>query len=160
MHLFIEAGIRGGVAVISHRHGQANLPELPNYEPSEPNNHLVYWDANNLYGWVMSQYLPTGEFKWLNNEEIDELDVDQIKDDNEYGYIYECDLEYPEELHDKHSDYPLAPERISVKPNMLSDKQIDILECHERQCMIKNGIYIGPIKPSVKDSFPKLILRI
>ena len=158
MHLFIEAGIRGGVAVISHRHGQANLAELPNYDPSEPNEHLVYWDANNLYGWAMSQYLPTGDFKWLNNEEIDELNVNRIKDENEYGYIYECDLEYPEELHDKHSDYPLAPERISVKPNMLSDKQMDILECHERQCMIKNGIdSIGPIKPSVVDSFPKLI---
>ena len=111
MHLFIEAG----VAVISHRHGQANLPDLPNYDSSKPKQHLVYWDANNLYGWAMSQYLPTGDFKWMKDEDIDELDVNQMKDDTERGYIYECDLEYPQDLHDKHSEYPLAPERISVK---------------------------------------------
>ena len=138
MHLFIEAGIRGGVAVISHRHGQANLPDLPNYDSSKPKQHLVYWDANNLYGWAMSQYLPTGDFKWLTEEEIDGLDLLAIADDSQYGYIYECDLEYPQELHDTHSDYPLAPERISVSPNMLSSKQMDILECYERQSMMKN----------------------
>ena len=158
MHLFIEAGIRGGVAVISHRHGQANLPDLPNYDSSKPKQHLVYWDANNLYGWAMSQYLPTGDFKWLTEEEIDGLDLLAIVDDSQYGYIYECDLEYPQELHDTHSDYPLAPERISVSPNMLSSKQMDILECYERQSMMKNNIdFIGPIKPTVSESLPKLI---
>jgi hypothetical protein len=70
--------------------------------------YLEYLDANNLYGWAMSQYLPRGGFKWLNSSIITDilnLDVNSPK-----GYIFEVDLTYPEELHDKHSDFPLAPE--------------------------------------------------
>ena len=43
-HLFIEASIPGGVAFISHRHGQGNLPDLPNYDSNKPKQHMVYWD--------------------------------------------------------------------------------------------------------------------
>lgn len=60
-HLFIESGIRGGVSVISHRFAKANLPALEGYDDTQPNQHLIYWDANNLYGWAMSQPLPTGD---------------------------------------------------------------------------------------------------
>lgn len=42
--------------------------------------------------------------------------------------------EYPDDLHDEHLDYPLAPERISVKPNDLSPKQLEILKTlHEQR---------------------------
>ena len=36
------------------------------------------------------------------------------------------DLEYPTELHGSHNDYPLAPEVMNVKANMLSEKQVEI----------------------------------
>ncbi|GFT48691.1 uncharacterized protein TNCV_4632411 [Trichonephila clavipes] len=71
---------------------------------------LLYLDANNLYGWAMSQYLPLNDFKW-----VDFLDVDNIDENGGKGYILEVDLEYPESLHDDHSDLPLAPES-SVPP--------------------------------------------
>ena len=100
-------GIRGGVSVISHRHAKANVPNLPDYDPSKPNNHLMYLDANNLYGWAMSQPLPTGGFQWLTNAEILQLDIDTVPDS--IGYFLEVDLEYPSGLHDLHADYPLAP---------------------------------------------------
>jgi hypothetical protein len=66
-HLFIEAGIRGGVSSINHRYAKANLAQLPGYNPDESNKHLIYWDANNLYGWAMSQSLPTGEYNLFYN---------------------------------------------------------------------------------------------
>ncbi|GFS78866.1 uncharacterized protein NPIL_325711 [Nephila pilipes] len=53
----------------------------------------------------MSQPLPLNNYKW-----VDFLDVDHIDENGEKGYFLEVDLEYPESLHDYHSDLPLAPE--------------------------------------------------
>lgn len=52
MHLFIERGIRGGIAMISHRHSQANNRFQESYDPTKPSNFIMYYDANNLYGYV------------------------------------------------------------------------------------------------------------
>ncbi|KAK0056091.1 hypothetical protein Bpfe_014492 [Biomphalaria pfeifferi] len=81
---------------------------------------IIYLDANNLYGWAMSQPLPLKDFKWLTEEDISSLDIKNISDDAETGYILEVDLEYPEELHDQHNDFPLAPEKINLTKEMLS----------------------------------------
>ena len=86
-----------------------------------PSKYIMYLDANNLYGWEMSQYLPTGGFRWLKQTEIDKLNLNKYKDDSKRGLILEVDLEYPKELHNLHNDYPLGPERIKVKNEMLSD---------------------------------------
>ena len=59
-HLFIKSGIRGGVSTICHRYAKSNVPG--DFDESKPIKHLIYLDANNLYGWAMSQYLPTSNF--------------------------------------------------------------------------------------------------
>ncbi|XP_068742088.1 uncharacterized protein [Montipora capricornis] len=120
MYLFVEEGIRGGISMISNRYGKANNLYVPDFDSTQDKNYIMYLDANNLYGWAMSQPLPTHEFFWLTEHEIEELNVMSIPDDGEEGYILEVDLEYPKELHDLHSDYPLAPETMKVTPNMLS----------------------------------------
>jgi hypothetical protein len=119
MYLFIEEGLRGGISMISNRFSKANNPYVPDYDP-DYSSYVMYLDANNLYGWAMSQPLPTGEFDWLNEQEISNLDITQITDDSEEGYILEVDLKYPKELHDLHNDYPLAPEKMKICPEMLS----------------------------------------
>ena len=73
---------------------------------------------NNLYGWAMSEYLPYGEFKWLNN--VNGFDVNSISEKSPIGYFLEVDLEYPKELNELHNDYPLAPEKLAVFSHMLS----------------------------------------
>jgi len=123
MHLFIEKGLRGGMAVITKRYAKANHKDVPDYDAEKPSNHLIYLDANNLYGWAMSQYLPTHDFQWLSEEDIRHLDVDAVPDCGETGYVFEVDLEYPNELHDLHNDYPLAPEPFDIQPDMLSAYQ-------------------------------------
>ena len=74
---------------------------------------------NNLYGWAKSRYLPYGGFKWLKN--VDRFDVNSISKKNPVGYILEVDLKYPDELHVLHNDYPLAPEKLAIPYDMLSD---------------------------------------
>ena len=82
---------------------------------------IMYLDANHLYGWAMSQYLPTGGFKWLTDKEIDKVDMAKYKDEGSTGLILEVDTEYPEWLHDTHNSYPLVPEQLEVTSDMLSD---------------------------------------
>ncbi|KAK3765304.1 hypothetical protein RRG08_027310 [Elysia crispata] len=126
-HLFIEKGMRGGISMVSKRHARANNPAVEGYNPERPNSHILYLDANNLYGWAMSQPLPTGGFRWV--EDCDGL-VGTIKDqpaDGPEGFILEVDLEYPQELHDEHNAYPLAPERMVVQKKWMSEYQHGLL---------------------------------
>ena len=88
---------------------------------------------NNLYGWAMSEYLPYGEFKWLKN--VDEFDVNSINEKSEIGYFLEVDLEYPDELHELHNDYPLAPEKLIASSDMVSKYFKRIAD----ECKIKVG---------------------
>ena len=71
-----------------------------------------------MYGWSLSEYLPCEKFEWLEN--IDKLDVMSINEKNDIGYFLEVDLEYPDELHKLHNDYPLAPEKLAVTNDMIS----------------------------------------
>ncbi|GFW42907.1 uncharacterized protein TNCV_734401 [Trichonephila clavipes] len=100
-------------------HNRCNLNfKLANYIPVLIHNlrnyagHLLIQgiDANNLYGWAMSQHLPTHDFSWTDED----VNFMIVPDDSETGYIFEVDLEYPDELHDLHNCYPLAPETIEV----------------------------------------------
>ena len=63
MFEFIEKGMRGGISYIANRYGKANNKYMKEYDEKSPSKYIMYLDANNLYGWAMSQYLPTGDFK-------------------------------------------------------------------------------------------------
>ena len=111
--LMIEKGIRGGIRIISNRYGKANNKYMKDFNKMEPSKYLMYVDANNLYGWAMSEKLPVHSFKWMSNKEIENLFNNQIVQVWEKTpCILEVDLTYPEELHDLHNDYPLCPERV------------------------------------------------
>ena len=114
MQLFIEKGLRGGISYIAHRYATANNKYIKNYDPNKQFSYIIYSDANNLYGWAMSQPLPYGNFRWVNADSV-------IPKKKGIGHIYEVDLEYPEELHDLHNDYPCVAEKIKVSDDMLSD---------------------------------------
>ena len=88
---------------------------MKNYDKDEESSYIQDLDANNLYGWAMSQKLPVNGFKWI--EDIFKTDGDFIKNYNEddhFGYFLNVDIEYVRELHDLHSDLPFLPERMKI----------------------------------------------
>jgi hypothetical protein len=132
MYLFFESSIRGGVSTISKRFATANNPYLVDqtqYRPDDEQSYLLYLDANNLYGYAMKQRLPVGGFRWVPDNELQDvvkkiLDVNHpnhIGEDSDIGYMLEVDLDYIEKLHDKHSDLPLCPSKVKIVEGMLSN---------------------------------------
>ena len=98
---------------------------MQSYDVNKPSKFIVYFDKNNAYSWAMHQYLPCNRFRWLSQKEIDKSDVNLIKcnfieENSSDRSILEVDLEYPDELHDFHNDYPLASEKLEISHNMLS----------------------------------------
>ena len=73
---------------------------------------------NNLCCWGLSGCLRYGGFKWLKN--VDGFDVNSISEKSPIGCFLEVDPEYPDEVHELHNDYPLAPEKIAVSSDILS----------------------------------------
>ena len=73
--LLMEKGIRGGLSMISQRYAHANNPLVEGYDDSKPSNYLMYYDANNLYGFAMKEPLPTGGFEFLSPREITDFDL-------------------------------------------------------------------------------------
>ena len=88
MHLFIERGMRGGISCTSKRRSKANNKYCPDYDQTKPENRIVYVDVNNLYGKVMSRYLPYGGFKWVkvNNKVVNR--ILNTSADILYGYFW------------------------------------------------------------------------
>lgn len=132
MYMFCEKGLRGGISMISHRHARANNKYMKTYDPNVESSYITYLDANNLYGHAMIQSLPYANFEWVDSI------PSCVGDDDEYGYIVECDLHYPQHLHDSHNNYPLAPEKLAVKQSQLSPYQINQMDKHnEKHCTIE-----------------------
>ena len=118
MLLMFERGIRGGITQSVHRWAAANNPPYmgSEYDPSHLTKYLQYPDANNLYGWAMSQPLPTGGFHWV---EVDESKgfkyiVDELAKRKDHGYLLEVDVAYPKELHDYHNDLPFMCGKMKI----------------------------------------------
>ena len=58
-------------------------------------SHLLYVDANNLYGWVMSQKLPVNGFKWVEDlSQFNEHFIKNYDENSDKRYILEVDIEY------------------------------------------------------------------
>ncbi|KAJ8973246.1 hypothetical protein NQ317_005459 [Molorchus minor] len=127
MLMFIERGIRGGISQCCNRFSQANNKYLDDYDSNKPSTYLMYFDVNNLYGWAMSQPLPSEGFQWSDTN----IDVTTVPDDGEIGYILEVDLEYPETLHDLHKDLPLCAEH-RTPPNSKFPKLMTTLYPKDR----------------------------
>ena len=115
MLLMVEKRIRGGICHAIHKYTKANNKYMKNYDEKEESSYIQYLDANNLYGGAMSQKLPVVGFKWEKNKsKFTEDFIKNYNEDSDKGYILEVDVNYPENLHDLHSDLPFLPERMKI----------------------------------------------
>ena len=139
MFQFFEKGMREGARYIAYRYAKANIKYMSTCDKTKPSNYIMYLDANNLYGWAMSQLLPIGVLRW--EEDPNNIDYDDYLEDSDRGLVLEVDLEYPERLHWEHNGYQLAPESMEIKKDMLSDYAKEISE--------KYNISVGGVKKLV-----------
>ena len=117
MLLMVEKGIRGGICQAIHRYAKANNKYMKNYDKDIISSYLMYLDANNLYGWAMSQKLPVNGFKWVEKSRLSRFNERFIKNYNEnsdIGYFLEVDIDYPKELFNLHKDLPFLSESKEV----------------------------------------------
>ena len=150
---FFERQIRGGLSTAIHRFAQANNKYLPNYDNTKPSTFLKYIDANNLYGYAMSQKLPTGNFHWLTQSELSHFsnNFQNIDLEGNIGYTLEVDMEYPNELHNYHNDLPFLPEVLKCDNNTsklvanLNNKHNYVLNIKTLKQAIKHGLKLTKI---------------
>ena len=158
MLLMFEKGIRGGISMISNRYGEANNKYMgKKFNKNELSKYLMYLDANNLYGCAMSEKLPIHSFKWLSSGEMEKLFDNQVVQIwKKTPCILEVDLEYPEDLHDLHNDYPFCPEKVECKngvekliPNLRNKTKYVIHYKYLIQCL-KAGLKLKKIHRGIK----------
>ena len=113
--LMVGNGIRGGICQATHRYAKANK-DMKNYDKSIESSYLAFLDANNLYGWVMSQKLPINGFEWVKYlSKFNEDFIKKYDEDSNIGYFLEVDAEYPKTFFNSYKDLPYLPERKKVE---------------------------------------------
>ena len=136
-----------------HRYALANNKYMRDlYDPNKESSYIQYLDANNLYGWPMSQLLPTSKFKWVNIKpsQISALTTSKIK-----GYLLEVDVRCPTELHDSHNDLPFMCEKMKINkveklvPN-LRDKKDYIIHIQASDQALKHGLVLEHIHRAIE----------
>ena len=144
---FLMKGVRGGLSYIAKRRSVANLPG-DNFDPSKPQQHLLYIDCNNLYGRALSKKMPVGGFQWLPSEwrppevkgTFQEMMQERESDSN--GYILEVDAFFPEDIHEWQSDFPFLPEKM-IPPGGKFPKLVNHLMERKRYVITLEMYYLA-----------------
>ena len=147
MHLFNEEGMRGGICVAAKKYSKANNEYFEDYDSTKKRNEINYDDMNNLYGKAMMSYLPYKGFKWISTTDEHINKVLNKTDNKKHEYILKVDMYLPDELYNQQSDFPMVPEKLIVREDMLSKQEIDMMK--------KFNIKIGTTRKLTPDLFPK-----
>lgn len=121
--------------MISQRWACANNLSVANPDPVKPSSYIMYLDANNLYGYSMSEPLPYGEFEWITHEANTNWII-SLEDHTEDGYNFEVDSPH---LYNLHNVYPLATKKMKNEKQMLYPYTQDLnkniaVRCHRKIC--------------------------
>ena len=109
---YFQKGMRDWVSYISKRYSKANNKYLKSADPKQESNHIIYLDANNLYGYAISKFLLTSRFKWIDCKEFD---LNKCTSISSKDWTLIVNLKYPKELRELRKDYPFALDEIEIK---------------------------------------------
>ena len=144
MQIIFEKSVRGRLSYIPKRYSKANNKYLISYDPKQESKPIIQFDANNLYGYTISKFLPTSGFKWIDPQEFD---LNEYSRNSQKGCVLEVDLEYPKDLRELHDVQPLAPDKIEIKRELLSDYQLKSVDLY--------SISVGNVENLVSNFYDK-----
>ena len=149
MLLMVEKGIRGGICKAIHRYAKVNNKDMKSYDKKIESSYLMYLEANNLYGWAISQKPPANGFEWVKKlSKFDERFIKNYDENSDKGYFLEVVVKYPKNLFGLHSDLPFLPERKKIgKCNQLA------CNFHDKKNYV---VHINALKQALND---ELILK-
>ena len=158
MLLIVEKGITGGICQAIRRHSKVNNKYMKNYDKDITSSYLAYLDANNLYGWAMSQKLPVNGFKWVEKSRLSRFNQRFIKNYNknsDIGYFLEVDIDYPKELLNLHKDLPFLAERKKVNKCeklicSIEDKQKYVVHIRALKQALNHGLILKQVHKVIK----------
>ena len=111
---------------------------MKSYDQKQESKYITCLDANTLYGYAISKFLRSNGYKWIDPKEFD---LKKYTSNSSKGCVVKVDLEYPKDLRELHNDYPLAPDKIEIKTEMLSNFQLKTADLY--------NILIGNVKKLV-----------
>ena len=162
MLLMFERGIRGEItqAVRRYDYDSANNKYMGDrFDPKSESSYLQYLDADNLYGWAMSQPLPDGGFRWVD---VNPNKISELATRTEKSYILKVDVSYNKELHNPHNDLPFMCERMEINgveklvPN-LRDKKNYVIQIQALNQALQHGLILDRIHRAIEfDQSPLL----
>ena len=119
-------------------------------------SYLMYLDANNLYGWAMSQKLPVNGFKWEDDlSRFNERFIKSYNENSNKGYFLEVDVEYPKKLFGSHKDLPFLPERKKLEKVeklvcSIEDKEKYIIHVRALKQALNHGLILKRVHREIQ----------
>ena len=129
---------------------------MKNYDKNKESSHLQNWDANNLYGWAMSQKLPVNNFEWIKDtSQFNEDFIKNYNEESDEGYFLEVDVQYLEKLHELHNDLPFLPERMKIEKveklvANLHDKTEYVIHIRNLKQALNHGLVLKKVHRVIK----------
>ena len=148
MLLMIEVGIRGGMCQSVLRYAKASNKHIKNHDKSIESSYLMYLDANNLYGWAMSQKLAVNGSKWENDlSRFNERFIKDYNENSDIGYFLEVDEECPKKLFGSHKDLPFLLERkklekVEKRVCSIEDKEKYVIHIRALKQALTHGLIL------------------
>ena len=156
MLMTVEKGIRGGICQAVDRCPKVNNRYMKNFNKDIISSYLMYLDANNLYGWAMSQKLPVNGFTWVEKlSRFNERFIKNYNENSDIGYFLEVDIDYPKELFNLHKDLPFLPERKKVNKVeklicSVEDKEKYVVHIRALKQALNHGLIIKKVHIVIK----------